>query len=72
MAKTVRMLIPSDPGGEKAIFVGVNGKGYRLQCGEMADVPEEVAEVLANSAAAAKAVEKFVEGGFREPGANKI
>ena len=36
-------------GEEDTVFVGVNGRGYRIQRGVDVEVPRSVAEVLRNS-----------------------
>ena len=50
--KTVRMILPLIPGGDKVVEVGINGKYTLIKRGEVVDVPLDVAEVLAHSSAA--------------------
>lgn len=49
------------PGEEDTIFVGVNGKGYRIRRGEDVEVPSSVAEVLSHSEAAKDAAIRYAE-----------
>lgn len=49
-SKMVEIKLPRPAKGEEpTLFVGVNGKGYRIKKGETVIVPEEVAEVLRNA-----------------------
>jgi len=50
------------PGEETELFVGVNGKGYRIKKGVEVEVPEPVAEVLASSEKAKDAAFRYVDG----------
>lgn len=46
----VTVLLPrARPGEEETLFVGVNGKGYRIRKGVSVSVPRAVAEVLEQS-----------------------
>lgn len=48
--ETVTIRLPRAAYGEEdTVFVGVNGKGYRIQRGVDVEVPRSVAEVLRNS-----------------------
>ena len=49
------------PGEEDTLFVGVNGKGYRIKRGVDVEVPRSVAEVLRNSEAAKDAALRYAE-----------
>lgn len=61
--KTVKMWVPKVPDGEEQVlFVGVNGKGYRVQRGKTVEVPEEVAEVLKNAQLAEELRDEYIEG----------
>lgn len=60
--------VPQVRGGEKTIFVGVNGCGYLLERGVTMDLPESVVEVLNHSAQAeAKVIAYENEHAPREP-----
>lgn len=54
--KLVPYVVPQVRGGEKTIFVGVNGCGYLLERGVPLELPESVVEVLNRSAEAESAV----------------
>jgi hypothetical protein len=45
----VKIRIHEDENDKYPVFVGVNGKSYRIQRGVDVDVPAEVAEVLRNA-----------------------
>lgn len=61
-AKMVTIRLPRATAGEEPeLFVGVNGKGYRIQRGASVEVPEAVAEVIRNSDLAADELDKFLE-----------
>jgi len=49
------------PGEEDTLFVGVNGKGYRIKKGVDVAVPRSVAEVLRHSEDAKDAALRYVE-----------
>ena len=48
-------------GEETEVFVGLNGRGYRIRKGVEVEVPESVAEVLRNAEAAEDSNEVFLE-----------
>lgn len=59
---TVTIRLPRAlPGEEDTLFVGVNGKGYRIKKGVEVEVPRSVAEVLRNSEAAKDAALRYAE-----------
>jgi len=43
------------------VFVGLNGKGYKIMKGEPVSVPPGVAEILANSALAKEEALDFIQ-----------
>lgn len=48
--KKVTIFLPLIKGDKtKEVFVGVNGKGYKIKRGMNVEVPESVAEVIRNS-----------------------
>lgn len=58
----VRVRLPRAVRGEEdTVFVGVNGKGYRIRRGVDVMVPRSVAEVLRNSEAAKEAALRYAE-----------
>lgn len=59
---TVLIRLPRAVNGEEdTLFVGVNGKGYRIKKGVDVAVPRSVAEVLRNSEAAKDAALRYAE-----------
>lgn len=67
--KRVRIRLFKDNGKYKDdVFVGVNGKGYRIQRGVDVEVPESVANVLEESARQDAATAALIE---RETAAGK-
>ena len=61
--KRVTVRLPRLP-GQNAIqeeFFSVNGKNYRIKRGETVEIPEEVAEVIANGEKAEEYAMKYVE-----------
>lgn len=61
MDKTVTIRLPKGAEHEEAdVFVGVNGKGWRVRKGVEVTVPVFVAEVLHNAEQALDRVEAFV------------
>lgn len=62
MEKTVKVRLPKARNGEETeVFVGLNGRGYRIRKGMEVAVPEGVAEVLRNAEAAEDRNEVFLE-----------
>jgi len=58
--ETVMIRLPrASYGEEETVFVGVNGKGYRIQRGVDVEVPRSVAEVLRNSEEAKDAALRY-------------
>ena len=61
--KRVTVRLPRLP-GQNAIqeeFFSVNGKNYRIKRGETVEIPEEVAEVIANGEKAEEYAMNYVE-----------
>lgn len=57
----VRVTLPkAGPGEDAVIFVGLNGKGYRIQRGKEVEVPAGVAEILRNADKADDVADNFV------------
>lgn len=49
MEKTVKIRIPKEHADQEDVFVSVNERTWLIKRGETVEVPECVAEVLANS-----------------------
>lgn len=59
--KMVKVKLPKQPeNGEQELFVGVNGKAWRIRGGVEVTVPASVAEVLANADQAEEALDRFL------------
>ena len=61
--KRVEVKLPKLP-GQNAIqeeFFSVNGKNYRIKRGETVEIPEEVAEVIANGEKAEEYAMNFID-----------
>lgn len=68
MNKTEKIFLPKAPQGQEPdVFVGVNGKGWRIARGLEVEVPAAVAEVLRNAEAADAVTERFLRGGVAGP-----
>lgn len=60
--KTVQVRLPrAREGDEREVFVGVNGRAWRIKKGETVEVPECVAEVLRNSEMAMERADEYEE-----------
>lgn len=46
---TTRITISEDPTNNQPVYVGHNGKSYRIRRGEPVDIPTELVEVLRNA-----------------------
>lgn len=60
--KMVKVKLPKAREGEEPeVFVGVNGKAWRIRKGVEVELPEYVAEVLRNSERADDHLDEFLE-----------
>ena len=58
--KTVTLRLPRARAGEEdTVFIGVNGKAWRIRRGVTVEVPRSVAEVLRNSMSAEERAELY-------------
>ena len=59
--KTVRIRLHKDMQNNEDLFVGVNGRTFLIKRGVTVDVPECVAEVIANAEAQREQAMEYIE-----------